>query len=457
MKEEDLEYLYFLENCFSNTKDETSKHKKKESRKHKKSKLLSEEPLDSPKVVNVGPLSDSAFKSCSSSKKKRSQPENFLQLEDIQSNKKGKTPDPSSIKVKKMKRENHEVHFESSGSPLLFRDTDNVNLLTDSSVKSSLSKKNKRAALKVLENILQQENGQSEKMCKIMDSSVKVKKEKHKKKREVHFESEPHNSYLPVKQPTSEKQSSRKKLKRQQQEELPSSLLSSPDNLPEVFLEDKTGVSGNVEDTDAVSDHSLDLFITQKQFLTSELLSCSGDSPPLGQKRQESQNVKQKRSPNSSCGIQSLSRSLPKIEDDSCEMQDFGANSKNKSTQTDNLFTYLSLMTFLKKVKVVEACSEKPLDLCLPSRTRAVNSCSGHVNDNDVILIGSSPTATAPGKATGRPIILSPPQPFDHSKFVQTILNSSYYFKGKGEMGECNPLPPLLKMKQTPKKSKRRH
>ncbi|XP_077309687.1 uncharacterized protein LOC143929648 [Lithobates pipiens] len=452
LKEEDLEYLHHLENSLLNTKDKPSDRKKKESKKHKKSKLSSDGSLGSPKleIDDVSPVSDTSFKS-SSSKKKGSQVEfleNVPPQEDSQSN---KVPDPSSIKVKKEKKKKHEVNFESLGSSLQCKDVENVNLLGDSSIKSSSSKKKgKRSAPESLENFPLQENSQADKIPDL--SSVKVRKEK-KKTREVHFESLLPNNCSPSDQePTPEGWSSRNKLKRHRQVESLRCSLSSPQNLPKAFLEDKTGVFGKVEDTNTVCDHSQDLFITQMKFLPNGLSSCSEESPPLGQKRQDGGVMKHRRSQNSSCEIQPLSHSLPKSEDNSCEMQDSGGNSKDKSTQTDNLFTYLSLMTYLKKVKVLEACSKKPLDLRLQSRTRAIGSRRGLVNDNEVIIIGSSPDLKASRKAIKGQIILSPPQPFDNSKFVQTILNSSYYFKGKGENDQLTPITPLLKMKKKHKK-----
>lgn len=455
MKEEDLEYLHHLENSLLNTKDKPSDRKKKESKKHKKSKLSSDESLESPKleIDDVSPVSDTSFKG-SSSKKKRS-PLEFLEnvllpQENSQSN---TIPDPSSIKVKKEKKKKHEVNSGSLGSPILCKDVENVNLLGDSTIKSSSSKKKKkgkRSALEALENFLPQENGQADKIPDM--SSVKARKEK-KKTREVHFESQlPNNSSPSDQEPTPEGRPSRNKLKCHRQAESLRCSLSSAQNLPKAFLEDKTGVFGKVEDTNTVSDHSQDLFITQMQFLPNGLSSCSEESPPLGQKRQDGRGMKKRGSQNSSCGIQPLSHSLPKSEDDSCEMQDSGGNSKDKSTQTDNLFTYFSLMTYLKKVKVLEACSQKPLDLRLQSRSRAKVSRKSLANDNEVIIIGSSPELKASEKAIRGQIILSPPQPFDNSKFIQTILNSSYYFKGKGENDQCTPITPLLRMKKKPKK-----
>ncbi|KAM5138314.1 uncharacterized protein ACMZJ9_016909 [Mantella aurantiaca] len=378
-------------------------------------------------IENVNHMSDSAIKS-GLPKNRRYQLENFLPSEDSQS---GKIPDPSSIKVKRSKKGDHEAHYEPSEPPILRGDPENANRMTDSAIKNGSSKnKGKRSALENLP-----ENEQS---GKITDSpSVKVKKEK-KKKRDVRFESLLPNYHSPQDNPPPpERRSSRKKLKRQPRAE--SLSLFSPLALPKAFLEDKAEASWSRADNgNDLSDHSQDLFITQKPFLPIGHLSWSGDSPPLGQERQDPGTVEQKKSPNSSCGIEPLSRSFPKSED---ERQDSGGTSK--ATQTDNLFTYLSLMTFLKKVTAPEACTEKPLDLRSPARA---------ARDQEVIVIGSSPDLTASGKGIKRQIVVSPPQPFDQSRFVQSILNSSYYFKGKGENGVCTPITPLLRQKEKPKK-----
>ncbi|XP_072254126.1 uncharacterized protein [Pyxicephalus adspersus] len=271
LMEEDLEYLHYLENSFLNAKDKTREHIKKESKKYKKLKLASVEPLGSPKLTS--PLSKSI--QSSSSKKKRSQLEVLENCppQEGQSDQMSEIPDLSSIKVKKSKKKKHDVHFASQGSQLLCNE--NVNILNDSFIKSSSSKKKEnRSLLKTMENFLPQENGQSDQMSQISGlSSGKVKKSK-KKKQQAYSESLLlNNCSSPDKQSSPEIRSFQKKKKCHQGEESLRSSLSSPDNPTKTSLEDKTGVYGKVLDANMVSDHSQDLFITQKKFLPSGVLS----------------------------------------------------------------------------------------------------------------------------------------------------------------------------------------
>ncbi|KAG8564798.1 hypothetical protein GDO81_016603 [Engystomops pustulosus] len=210
--------------------------------------------------------------------------------------------------------------------------------------------------------------------------------------------------------------------------------LSSPAASLKTKKKTKLNGPGKNDEFNGFSDHSQDLFITQRKFVSSHV--SSGDSPPLGQEQFLSQ---------LSCRDRYSSGSNHQVV------------LKETSTQTDHDLSFLSLMSLVKKVKVLVPCSEKPLDLSLPSRIRAKRKVRNYSNEVIVIPSQSPPMGQEASSKSSLKFNFSPIPKFDETKFIQTVLNSSYFFKGKGEPGEATPITPLIKgserAKKRPKKS----
>ncbi|XP_044127102.1 G patch domain-containing protein 8-like [Bufo gargarizans] len=213
-----------------------------------------------------------------------------------------------------------------------------------------------------------------------------------------------------------------------------------------MYTSTSPGANPNTKYMNGMSDHSQDLFITQKQFLSSR--GSSEDSPPLGQE----QGQEWMRSQNPLHRFSQLSF----ITRHSADRSGVGSNQQvvlsEKATQTDDGFTYLALMSFIKKVKVLEPCSAEAIDLSLPSRVRAKMDVSP---SNEVILVKSQSPPLGSRRRNIK-FCFSPLQNIAETKFVQTVLNASYFFKGKGDAGEATPITPLLKMEEKPRKKSRK-
>ncbi|XP_056379073.1 uncharacterized protein LOC130275287 [Hyla sarda] len=215
--------------------------------------------------------------------------------------------------------------------------------------------------------------------------------------------------------------------------------------------------NGQIEDMNGISDQSQDLFITQKKFVLSHC-TCE-DSPPLGQEQHNGvRDWLGNQQPHH--GTHLLSQ-LSCLRHNSVGLSSIESNQqvtlKENSTQTEVSFTYLALMSLMKKAKVLEPCSEEALDLSLPSRIRAKKAALSP--GNDVIIVESQSTSAdfKDSRKNNIKFCFSPVQRADETKFVQTVLNTSYFFKGKGDPGEASPpIPPILKMKEKPKKKCRR-
>ncbi|OCT83632.1 uncharacterized protein LOC108713449 [Xenopus laevis] len=203
--------------------------------------------------------------------------------------------------------------------------------------------------------------------------------------------------------------------------------------------------SSMLEEIASSSGHSQDLFITQKSFMPVEVLgsSSSGSSPPLGQdpgtlrifSRTDTVQV-----------ISQVSTFTVKGADQSSS----ASIKSDKSTQTEDVFSYLTLMSLMNRVRVMEKCSEQPLDFALPNRSRS-NIASPlvciKVEDDDIIFVDVK---------HANKLTMSQQRRMEDAKLVQTFLNSSYYFKGKGDHCSKFPLAPLLKMKMETKKRSRK-
>ncbi|XP_069601748.1 uncharacterized protein [Ranitomeya imitator] len=217
--------------------------------------------------------------------------------------------------------------------------------------------------------------------------------------------------------------------------------LSSPTSRPKIKSNTMPNGHQKPEAVSGVSDNSQDLFITQKQFASSH--GSSGDSPPLGQK--------QGSGITDSLGSPNPPRLLYQfcLTGNSVYQSGTGSQEKvvlaEKATQTDENFSYLALRSLVKKVKVLPSCSEKALNLSLPTRIRAKRHVRSTIEEN-VIVVESQSSHVDPN-ASRRSLL----QKADEAKFIQTVLNSSYYFKGKGEPGIEKPIMPILKIKKESK------
>ncbi|MEE6498806.1 hypothetical protein FKM82_003238 [Ascaphus truei] len=221
------------------------------------------------------------------------------------------------------------------------------------------------------------------------------------------------------------------------------------------------------DDACSNSDHSQDLFITQKSFLPVQVSSSnSSGSPPLGQeqvagtlesiKNYSRTDVVQLFSQVSTFSRQGANQSNIS----QCHLTSVIKNSvilMETATQTDDLFSYLAIMSFLNKTKVFESCSEQPLDLSLPTRIRA--GCADEkLDSDDLILLEDQPgTTNAPPTSEDRgKLSLSQLRRYAEGRYVQALLNSSYFFKGKGEPSDKVHMTPLLKQKPETKKRVRK-
>ncbi|XP_075693185.1 uncharacterized protein LOC142660454 [Rhinoderma darwinii] len=230
--------------------------------------------------------------------------------------------------------------------------------------------------------------------------------------------------------------------------------LSSPIALTKSKRGSKVNGHDKNEDITRMSDLSQDLFITQKQFLSSE--GSSGDSPPLGQ--EQGSGIRDwVKSQNFANAMQLLSQ-FSCLTRNSLDTSSSGSNQqvalRETATQTDDNFTYLALMSFVKKVQVSETCSQEALDLSLPSRIRAKREVLSP-SDDVIVIESQSPPVGASIKSEIK-CCFGPFLKIEQTKLVQTVLNSNYFFKGKGEPGDTTPIRPILKIKQKPKKRTKR-
>ncbi|XP_038662057.1 uncharacterized protein LOC119971013 [Scyliorhinus canicula] len=211
--------------------------------------------------------------------------------------------------------------------------------------------------------------------------------------------------------------------------------------------------------------NSQDLFITQKKFLP--FAQPDNNSGYSVEEIVDEHCDKQLRSPDA----RHLRFSSPPPTDMSdlfrSGLKSPKSRSSEKGTQTSDFFgspAFATSLRFYQKVKE-ELCSEEPVDLSLPTRVRAKNSThlknipdSPHAQKNSI---------TPPRQHT--PLHLSTPEGrstcqllplfaysdrkkhsrrYDDGKFVQTILNESYFFKVKGQGKPKDPRMPLLKKKR---------
>ncbi|XP_073434477.1 uncharacterized protein [Dendrobates tinctorius] len=91
-------------------------------------------------------------------------------------------------------------------------------------------------------------------------------------------------------------------------------------------------------------------------------------------------------------------------------------------------------------------CLTKPLDFSLASRIRAERNILSP--SDDVIEVGSQSPPVKPEASKNEKVIFSfnPLKNAQSTKFIQTFLNPSYFFRKKGRSGKLNVVTPLLKV-----------
>ncbi|XP_028916774.1 uncharacterized protein LOC114810200 [Ornithorhynchus anatinus] len=126
---------------------------------------------------------------------------------------------------------------------------------------------------------------------------------------------------------------------------------------------------------------------------------------------------------------------------------------QEKASQTENFFSSPALSTFLLFRQRKQEAEEKPLDLRVPGRRESLSAGSAGASPgprettclledeppgSEILLVGES------RKDTCRQ---ARPRRAGKRRYVQTLLNSSFYFKMKGEPGTNVSKEPLVKSK----------
>ncbi|XDV53003.1 hypothetical protein PO909_021619 [Leuciscus waleckii] len=168
----------------------------------------------------------------------------------------------------------------------------------------------------------------------------------------------------------------------------------------------------SLESSTAEEMNSQDLFITQKSFLDPYVEISSS----------------------SSCNEATIVKASP--EKSSCR------STAEATSQTENFFTFPALSSSLRfqQQQNTAMCSEEPVDLSLPNRTRRTHRSANppklKISDT------SSEDGDAGSKSKGDLLQL---------KVVQTRLNESFFFKVKGE-DSPKPMCPLMKFTESVEK-----
>ncbi|XP_073514004.1 uncharacterized protein [Phyllobates terribilis] len=97
-----------------------------------------------------------------------------------------------------------------------------------------------------------------------------------------------------------------------------------------------------------------------------------------------------------------------------------------------------------KQFGLTQSCSEKPLDLSLPSRIRAKRNILSPSEDVIKVVSQSPPLRPKASKSKKVKFSFNPPKNAKDTKFIQTFLNPAYFFRRKGESSKANVLTPLL-------------
>ncbi|KAK3564119.1 hypothetical protein QTP86_007622 [Hemibagrus guttatus] len=120
-------------------------------------------------------------------------------------------------------------------------------------------------------------------------------------------------------------------------------------------------------------------------------------------------------------------------------------------TQTENFFTSPLLATSLR-FRQQSTCTEEPMDLSLPKRSRlhqreAVSKASRDQHHPE-------PNITDPTQSDDSDSHLKSKADLSQLKVVQTRLNESFFFKLKGEGDSPKPVSPLMKLAGSVEKKK---
>nr|XP_033783782.1 uncharacterized protein LOC117351970 [Geotrypetes seraphini]XP_033783783.1 uncharacterized protein LOC117351970 [Geotrypetes seraphini]XP_033783784.1 uncharacterized protein LOC117351970 [Geotrypetes seraphini] len=230
------------------------------------------------------------------------------------------------------------------------------------------------------------------------------------------------------------------------------------------------------EEACSSADLSQDLFITQKSFGPVQISST--DSCSSFQSYSKETNAEQDHHTSTDrmeWYSQAPSKKLKAIE--RCHTSENKLSFTNrkkrilttdKSTQTDDFLSCPILASSISHAKRFTSCSVQPLDLSLPCRVRACSlspkqaSCPVSEESKgihrspklmqDPILcteeqLPNSKTLSIAHEREREKRSFSQSRKSEEGKFVQMLLNSSYFFKGKGEVGIDAPMVPLLKQK----------
>ncbi|XP_029438920.1 uncharacterized protein LOC115079450 isoform X2 [Rhinatrema bivittatum] len=142
---------------------------------------------------------------------------------------------------------------------------------------------------------------------------------------------------------------------------------------------------------------------------------------------------------------------------------------KEKATQTDGCLSCPVSASSISHAKRFVNCSVQPLDLSLPSRVRSSSASTKGAScplsgESDGIYLSpkfmQNPMLRTEEEQLPTPNILSmirerdrekcpfsQLRKYEEGKYVQMLLNSSYFFKGKGEIDISTPIAPLLKQR----------
>ncbi|XP_056107005.1 uncharacterized protein si:ch211-176l24.4 [Rhinichthys klamathensis goyatoka] len=169
----------------------------------------------------------------------------------------------------------------------------------------------------------------------------------------------------------------------------------------------------SLESSTAEEMNSQDLFITQKSFLDPYVEISSS----------------------SSCNEATIVKAPEKSS---------SRSTAEATTQTENFFTFPALSSSLRfQQQNTAMCSEEPVDLSLPNRTRRMHRAKHPANPPKLkISDTSSEDGDAGSKSKGDLLQL---------KVVQTRLNESFFFKVKGE-DSPKPMCPLMKFTESVEK-----
>ncbi|XP_074129604.1 uncharacterized protein LOC141546025 isoform X1 [Sminthopsis crassicaudata] len=248
---------------------------------------------------------------------------------------------------------------------------------------------------------------------------------------------------------------------------------------------DSPVAKSSTEDMDSSFDHSQDIFLTQRSLLSrhvSDSLSSSLSSPAPKRAKNGSRELSDKpsHSPNNLLQLSSNGEIVLNGETvaESSNLSQGNlkrfekirkySGTKEKAIQTEDFFGSSILATSLLFRREVDLC-EKPLDLTLPGRSRSWANSSEYVSHTTLAggdgvhvippnvpetvcsvedqIIGSGLATAALSDDSQEKYACNQLRNPDEIEHIQTKLNSSFFFKTKGEPETNIPTEPLAKLK----------